>query len=102
MINSEEKYKQKHHTPLLQFPLIGDFGFKRLAISAQSVLGGVYGSSEEQDPYVTDLMPHLQMPQSVRDLENTTMNITVEGCIGFKKNSRKPPHVTQVHFHSPP
>lgn len=42
MKNNEEKYQQSFHTPFLQFPLRGEFGFKGLTEASQAVLAGVY------------------------------------------------------------
>lgn len=45
MENNENKYKQAHHSPFFQFPLVEEFGFKGLITASQAVLSGVYESS---------------------------------------------------------
>jgi hypothetical protein len=86
MKNNEEKYKQSHHMPFFQFPLMKDFEFKGLTMSAQAVLAGVYESNHEIDPYVKELLPHLQMPENVRESGQQSMTITIEG---YKKYWQK-------------
>ena len=89
MLNNEAKYKQSHHTPFFQFPLLGDFGCKGLTTSAQAALAGVYESNHTIDPYVAELMPHLQMPQSIRELGEVNMDITTEGYRNFWRKAKE-------------
>lgn len=89
MANNEEKYKQSHRTPFFQFPLMGDFGFKGLTTLAQALLAGVYESNHQIDSYVTELMPHLQMPQNVCERGHNSMTITFEGYRNYWKKAKE-------------
>jgi Reverse transcriptase (RNA-dependent DNA polymerase) len=89
MENNEKKYKQSHHTPFFQFPLVGDFGFKGLTMASQAVLSGVYESNYEIDPYAKDLLNHLHMPSDVKDLGPQKMELTVEAHRTFWRKAKE-------------
>ncbi len=65
MENNEEKYQQSFHTPFLQDPLRGDFGFKGLTFCSQAVLGGVYSPRADIDGYTKAVIEELQMPENI-------------------------------------
>ncbi len=87
--NNQEKYQQSFHTPFLQSPLREAFGFKGLSSAAQAVLGGVYDTPENVDPYTKAFIEELYMPQKVREMGKQTMAISLEEYKHFWKRANE-------------
>ena len=46
-------------------PLVGIFGYKAINDQAEAVLDGTFIPSQDTDPYVTKLLPHLVQPKTI-------------------------------------
>ncbi len=89
MENNKEKYQQSFHTPFLQDPLRGDFGFKGLTFCSQAVLGGVYSPRADIDGYTRAVIEELQMPENVRDLGYNKMTLDLDAYRSFWRKANE-------------
>jgi hypothetical protein len=64
---NDRRFRLASNTPMLQDPLIGDFGPTGTTREAEEVLAGTYVPKEGTDPYFTAMLPYLQRPQAIRD-----------------------------------
>ena len=59
---------QTRNTPFLMQPLCGDFGFSATSPAIEEVLAGVYTPPPGTDPYVIKLLPHMKVPDVIKEL----------------------------------
>ena len=63
---NDQRFRLASDTPMLQEPLISDFGPYGVTEAAQQVLDGTYVPPEGTDPYFTALLPYLKQTTEIR------------------------------------
>jgi hypothetical protein len=61
------RFNQAKDTPLLQEPLFSEVGPLGIGPASQAILDGTYDPPPGTDPWAVKLLPHLAMPQVVKD-----------------------------------
>jgi len=89
MKSNECKFKQAHHIPIYEFPLINEFGNKGLMMASAAALAGLYDSNCEIPPYEEELIEFLYRPSAVAALGPQTMDISVEHYTNFWKKANE-------------
>jgi hypothetical protein len=83
------KFCQSHHKPFYKFPLVNDFGFKGTTMAANSLLAGVYESGHPPPQAEADFLQALSMPETVKCLRPSSMNLSVEQYVTFWKKAKE-------------
>jgi hypothetical protein len=83
------KFKQSHHRPFYRFPLKQHFGFKGITMHSNAVLAGVYDTNFEIPTAKAEFLQALQMPQTVAELGQSTMELTLESYTHFWSKAKE-------------
>jgi hypothetical protein len=86
---NHNKFCQSHHKPFYQFPLANDFRFKGTTMAANSVLAGVYESNHPLPQAEADFLQALSMPETVKRLGSSSMNLSTEQYVTFWKKAKE-------------
>ena len=78
---NERRFNQARNTPFLMEPLLSEVGELGFGPASADILAGTYTCSPEVDPAAAQLIPHLAMPQSVRECPAITWEHSEENYI---------------------